>query len=251
MIWKMISSVLLALIFFAAPQAHAGKVELTTYYPSPAGEYDKIKSYGNCVGTTCEAADVEHNKLNVKGDVVIKPGVVGGTSNLVVSSPGKVGVGTVTMADVPAGGLAVQSSVKIGEDRTDCTGTNAGAMRYNSGTKAMEYCDGTNWRGVFTSVGWVSLNAPAPHTPTFDISNWARWGNTADHSPTKICQAAGYSVATGGCKTTTNYAFDTRYAEGSNWYYHQPVNNEGMYTCAYAGAAGVNATPATQIACAK
>ena len=32
-------SVVILLMFIAPPLAHAGKVELTTYYPAPTGEY--------------------------------------------------------------------------------------------------------------------------------------------------------------------------------------------------------------------
>ena len=36
--------VLFVSIFVAAPSAQAGKVELTTYYPAPYGEYKDVKS---------------------------------------------------------------------------------------------------------------------------------------------------------------------------------------------------------------
>jgi hypothetical protein len=41
---KIISSVLIVLVLAMAPSAYAGKVELTTYYPAPYGEYKELKS---------------------------------------------------------------------------------------------------------------------------------------------------------------------------------------------------------------
>lgn len=54
-------------VFAFASNASAGKVELTTYYPAPYGEYNQLQSKGSCVGTTCATADVTDNNLKIKG----------------------------------------------------------------------------------------------------------------------------------------------------------------------------------------
>lgn len=48
--------------------AYAGEVELTTYYPSPQGEYQNLQSEGACVGSDCSNTDMAPSKLKVKGD---------------------------------------------------------------------------------------------------------------------------------------------------------------------------------------
>jgi len=53
MIQKIFLSTLIASVLVMLPSAHAGKVELTTYYPSPHGEYKDVKASGSVeVGTT-------------------------------------------------------------------------------------------------------------------------------------------------------------------------------------------------------
>lgn len=42
---------LIVLVFMMASSAYAGKVELTTYYPAPMGEYDTLKSNKLAVGS--------------------------------------------------------------------------------------------------------------------------------------------------------------------------------------------------------
>jgi hypothetical protein len=46
-------------------------LKLTTYYPSPYGEYSKLQSRGACVGSTCAETDHADNKLVVKGGACV------------------------------------------------------------------------------------------------------------------------------------------------------------------------------------
>src|SRR5262249_7639107 len=56
-----------------------------------------------------------------------------------VDQNGNLGIGTTS----PVTKLDVNGAVRLGMDATGCTGTNAGAIRYNSGT--VEYCNGSAW----------------------------------------------------------------------------------------------------------
>ncbi len=80
MIQKDILGVVFVSAFVLASNAYAGKVELTTFYPAPYGEYNKLQSGGSCVGTGCNpATDVADDKLKVKGDAEVTNDVtVGG-----------------------------------------------------------------------------------------------------------------------------------------------------------------------------
>ncbi len=58
-----------------------------------------------------------------------------------IDSFGKVGVGTATPQSV----LDVNGEVRLGNSAVACTATNEGALRYDSSTKTMVYCNGTTW----------------------------------------------------------------------------------------------------------
>lgn len=52
---------------------------------------------------------------------------------------------------IPSTNLAVAGSIRIGSDNNAnraCVSSEAGKQRYNSSVKAMEFCDGSNWRGI-------------------------------------------------------------------------------------------------------
>ena len=44
MLQRNILAVAVVLVCFLVPVAHAGKVELTTYYPAPQGEYQTLQA---------------------------------------------------------------------------------------------------------------------------------------------------------------------------------------------------------------
>ena len=89
---------LTGLVLWVVTNTYAGKIELTTYYPSPAGEYTSLQSKGACVGA-CTSSDVASNQLKVKGNVAADS----------VSTTGDVtaATGSVTAAKVSATGQMV------------------------------------------------------------------------------------------------------------------------------------------------
>jgi hypothetical protein len=126
---------MIILILMMAPSAYAGKVELTTYYPAPYGEYKELKS--------TEKADF----ATTSGSVT-----VGSATNLTTLAIND----TLTLAPV-TGAASVQ------------TGGTAGSLRYSSdadgaGVGGMLYRDSSGWKtlgkGIVNSqVGSGSLVA--------------------------------------------------------------------------------------------
>ncbi len=110
------------------------------------------------VGTTDQVknAGLSINALTVFGSAYIQ---------------NKVGIATST----PAVALDVNGTVKIGNAGEVCQSVTAGAIRYNSSSAKMEYCNGTVW-GPFTQV------APTSLTLTSDSFNYNIF--TAAGSPT-------------------------------------------------------------------
>jgi hypothetical protein len=66
-----------------------------------------------------------------------------GNGNLVVD--GSVGVGTTTD---PVTKLQVNGEIKVGNSGLLCTSAIPGALRYNSTSNAIEYCNGSNWSAL-------------------------------------------------------------------------------------------------------
>jgi hypothetical protein len=104
-------------LLLCSTAAFAGKVELTTYYPAPYGEYKELKSTENAnfatssgnvgIGTTTPA-----NKLDVEGGVAVGAaysGTSGAPSNGMIIQ-GDVGIGTTA----PENKLDVEGGVAFG-----------------------------------------------------------------------------------------------------------------------------------------
>ena len=53
----------------------------------------------------------------------------------------KIGMGTYT----PQAKLDVKGNIRVGNENNACTSANEGSIRYVSGTKKFQGCDGTNW----------------------------------------------------------------------------------------------------------
>lgn len=114
---------LVVLICVWAPFVYAGRVELTTYYPSPYGEYKNLSSTEDASFAT------------TKGGVII------GTLNPGTTPEALATDNTLTLQPV-AGGVDAQ------------TGGGAGSLRYSSAEGGFVYNDGTNWRN-FSGGGAV------------------------------------------------------------------------------------------------
>jgi hypothetical protein len=62
---------------------------------------------------------------------------------------GKVGIGAAS----PAATLDVAGEIRTTGNTLACAGTTAGAVRYNSSTTKMDYCNGTSWGGIKAFAG--------------------------------------------------------------------------------------------------
>ena len=69
------------------------------------------------------------------------------------TGPMRKGVGTAN----PAAMLDVAGEAKIGNTSLACSATTEGAMRYNSTSKEMEYCNGTAWGSLAPAAGGGGL----------------------------------------------------------------------------------------------
>lgn len=83
-------------------------------------------------------------------------GLAVGSTQLVVSG-GKVGIGTAS----PTVSLETAGEIKVGNSSTACTGTTEGAIRYNSTTKRMEFCNASSWQQFSQGVN-ASLSIGSP-----------------------------------------------------------------------------------------
>jgi hypothetical protein len=62
----------------------------------------------------------------------------------------------------PAAKLHVNGEIKVGNSGVSCIATTEGAQRYNSGTKKMQFCDGTGWRNhtsTCVNIGYGKLTS--------------------------------------------------------------------------------------------
>ncbi|MDE4063254.1 beta strand repeat-containing protein [Phaeobacter gallaeciensis] len=91
------------------------------------------------------------------------------TQHVVITTDGKVGVGT----DNPASTLHVAGGVQIGNDTDACTATKAGTIRYTGASPDWEYCDGSAWspfEGVASGGGGGDLTV-VDQSSDFTISS--------------------------------------------------------------------------------
>jgi len=121
------TSVLLSASCIQVCFSQSEQITITTYYPSPYGVYKQLLTQSFGVGDNNNSGSLD------SGDVPSNSG------DMWVA--GNIGVGT----NNPAARLDVNGGIKIG-DTNVCNGTTEGTVRYNSATKAIEYCDGANWR---------------------------------------------------------------------------------------------------------
>lgn len=172
------------------PDAYAGKVELTTYYPAPFGEYRQLQATG---------ADTSNSNIALQAR-----GSAG--TGLVVTNANQVGIGTA----VPGATLDVNGELRIAATTLACTAAAAGAIRYNSDTNAIEACLQTSTTPTVI-WGWTSTvgrgSGPKAYGATFITqtnNNYGSWTNiglgiavTPSSSSSKLLINANVAVAKG------------------------------------------------------
>ncbi|MFH1248107.1 MAG: hypothetical protein V1490_03035 [Candidatus Omnitrophota bacterium] len=123
------------IIFIFAGLGYAeDQLTITTYYPSPYGNYRELSAQRMKIGTTYSGS-----------------GTTVTDNNLIVE--GSVGIGTAS----PQAKLDVDGGIKIGSDNI-CNINKEGTTRYNSTSKMIEVCDGTNWTSTVSSGTWCGLS---------------------------------------------------------------------------------------------
>lgn len=131
-------------------------------------------------------------------------GVLYASSGLVFTSAGNVGIGTTN----PDAKLDVAGGVKMANDNATCDASKEGTQRYNSTLKAMQFCDGTDWKGfgglptcpeaqmlVSTGAGWqcaegvgCSLDSqPVLHGISYTFYSVTDHYNCNDLSQSRLC----------------------------------------------------------------
>lgn len=135
----------------------AGNVGIGT--ATPTG----LLSVGDGNGTFQVNADGD---INVTGGVDSRWGLYSSSvermaveSSGAVKISGSLGIGTGS----PDAKLHVDGSVKLAGDTRSCSATLEGVMRYNSSTRAMQYCDGTSW---------LDFGGGMNYSPSFAPLNW-------------------------------------------------------------------------------
>ncbi len=82
-------------------------------------------------------------------------------------SGSNVGVGIAS----PAAKLDVTGEVKIGNTSLACSSTTAGALRYNSSSKIIEFCDGVSWKNMLSNAQapgqWFGVTGGSTNCATF------------------------------------------------------------------------------------
>lgn len=122
--------------------------------------------------------------------------VVGGTKtgtgtdgNVVLGHNGSTAVGNVAVGSTTAAAkLDVAGEVKIGNTALSCSMSTRGAIRYNTGTNVLEFCNGT---------GWNLVQAAACTDPTPNAISFTNEPNATASTLTtsNIIQATGFNCA--------------------------------------------------------
>lgn len=186
----------IALSFLSSQTALAEDVNVSTFYPSPYGNYQELETTsdtslatvsGNVgIGTTTPAGKLQVTGtgtvlFNTTGNVgigtvtpssqlhVVHPAAVpalrvdrgpADLSPFVIDRNGNVGIGTAS----PQNMLDVASGIKIGDWAT-CDGAHAGTIRWagNASDEQFQFCDGSVWR---RSLSEASTCSPEGDTKT-------------------------------------------------------------------------------------
>ena len=117
----------------------------------------------------------------------------GGTYTGIINfrSNGNVGIGTIA----PATALDVIGAARLGYASTTCSSTIAGAIRYNSATPALEYCNGTAWQQVASQTPGSTTNVTASGPPV----------SANIYTPSSV--TCNFTPAYGSCSIVNNGVF--------------------------------------------
>jgi len=137
--------------------ALAEDITLTTYYPSPRGVYQELRTAGDMVVGSISGAPGA--RLHVIQDnpasavpVFRADDETSETSPFIITSNGNVGIGMET----PAERLVVNGGIQLGNS----TGTNTGTLRWN----------GTDLQ-VFDGIGWINIGVPVGTIAFFNAAS--------------------------------------------------------------------------------
>ena len=136
MVRKNILGVAFFSVFALASSAYAGKVELTTYYPSPSGEYGKLQAKGSCVGTDCQTDDA------TPGTLKVKTAADGSGGDLTVDNKATITTADITTANVSG---TTTSNTLVATTATNTNLTVTGALKLPSAAATVAHADGEIW----------------------------------------------------------------------------------------------------------
>lgn len=104
---------------------------------SAAGQFLRIGNataldFGEYLGGTPWIQSNDPNIFTITSPLILNP------------NGGNIGIGTI----FPQVSLDVNGAIKIAGNAVGCSTSNEGALKYNSNSKGMEFCNGTNWYPV-------------------------------------------------------------------------------------------------------
>lgn len=147
------------------------------------------------------------------------------TAKLTIETGGNVGIGITN----PNARLDVAGEVKIGNTSASCTSTTEGSLRYNSTSKQMEFCNGTNWASIKNKESQVYSAPTEGETTTIPIAVIEDLCGDEDG-----CEVLLMMYNWDGTKRTTNQQYSFFYNRtNKNWRTSQNnagTNNNGVLT---------------------
>jgi len=108
-----------------------------------------VPAFAQNVGDPCTGTDRQYTVSGPGSSALVCNGSTLELLGKDLSNPVRKGIGTAT----PAATLDVAGEAKIGNTNLACSATTEGAMRYNSTSKEMEYCNGTAWASLSPAAG--------------------------------------------------------------------------------------------------
>ena len=112
-----------------------------------------VPAFAQNVGDPCTGTDRQYTVSGPGSSALVCNGSTLELLGKDLSNPVRKGIGTAT----PAATLDVAGEAKIGNTNLTCSATTEGAMRYNSTSKEMEYCNGTAWASLSPAAGGGGL----------------------------------------------------------------------------------------------